>query len=110
MIGEWQVELEKARRARQMGNEGRARVCARRAAGAAARDFLTRRGARPRTASAYDALRVLEEFPGLAPDLKAAASRLTLRVDEEFALPPGVDLIAEAEKLIEALKERGSKR
>jgi len=102
------MELENARRARSEGNEGRARVCARRAAGAAARDFLTRRGVRMRTASAYDALRMLEQFPGLAPDLKSAASRLTARVTEEFALPFEADLIAEAETLIAGLGKEAS--
>jgi hypothetical protein len=100
----WQAELENARSARSAGNEGRARVCARRAAGAAARDFLTRRGVRLRTASAYDALRALEQLPGLAADLRAAASRLTMRVNEQFALPIETDLIVEAERLIARLE------
>jgi hypothetical protein len=39
-----EAELEKADLARLSGNEGRARVCARRAAGIAARAFLTRHG------------------------------------------------------------------
>jgi hypothetical protein len=107
MIGNWQAELENARRARLNGNEGRARVCARRAAGMAARDFLTRRGVRQHTVSAYEALRALEQFPGLAPDLQAAASHLTLRVSEEFILPVDVDLIAEAQKLIDRLENHG---
>lgn len=102
------MELENARRARSEGNEGRARVCARRAAGAAAREFLTRRGVRLRTASAYDALQMLGQFPGLAPDLKSAASHLTARVTEEFALPFEADLIAEAETLIAGLGKDAS--
>jgi hypothetical protein len=107
MTGNWQVELENARRARMNGNEGRARVCARRAAGMAARDFLTRHGGQQRTVSAYDALLTLEQFPGLAPDLQTAASHLTLRVSEEFILPVEVDLIAEAQKLIDRLENHG---
>lgn len=107
MNANWKAELEDARRARLEGNEGRARVCARRAAGGAAREFLTRRGVRLRTASAYDALLALAQFPGLAPDLRMAASHLTLRVTEAFSLPIAVDLIAEAEKLIEAMEIHG---
>jgi hypothetical protein len=42
-------EFELAERARANGNEGRARVCARRAAGIAAREYLTRKGARPQS-------------------------------------------------------------
>ncbi len=98
-----EVELAAAEAARAAGNEGRARVCARRAAGLAALDFLARRGARS-GASAYDALQSLASLPGLDPGLAAAAGRLTRRVDEDFRLPPEVDLIAEASRLIEGLR------
>jgi hypothetical protein len=94
-----EAELEQAERARLNGNEGRARVCARRAAGAAARLFLTRHGIRPRDSSAYTALQALVEFPGLAPDLRLAASHLITRVTEEFKLPMDADLISDARKL-----------
>jgi hypothetical protein len=96
-------ELEKAERARQAGNEGRARVCARRAAGLIARDFLARHKQQLRNTNAYAALQALVEFPGLAPDLREAAIHLTTRVDEAFHLPVNVDLIADARKLIGGL-------
>jgi len=96
-------ELEKARTARATGNEGKTRVCARRAAGIAARDFLIRHGVRVVRSSAYVALQELAAFPGLAPDLKQAATNLTLRVNVEFSLPDYIDLIAEARKLIGGL-------
>ena len=98
-----EAELEKATRARLAGNEGRARVCARRAAGLAARVFLTRHGVRLRDASAYAALQALVEFPGLAPDLRIAALHMTARVTEEFTLPVDADLISDARKLIGGL-------
>ena len=94
------AELEKAERARLSGNEGRARVCARRAAGTAARDFLTRHGVGLRNTSAYAALQALAEYPGLAPDLRVAALHLTTRLTETFTLPMDADLIADARKLI----------
>ena len=97
------AELERAEAVRAAGNEGRARVCARRAAGMAARDFLTRHEVRPRSGSAYGSLQTLATFPGLAPHLKQAALHLTMRVTEEFALPVKADLIAEARKLIVGL-------
>jgi hypothetical protein len=97
------VELEQAQAARLTGNEGRARVCARRAAGIAARDFLTRNRVPLRGQSAIDALRALAEFPGLAPDLATAAVHLTVRVTEEFVLPMDADLIADARLLCERL-------
>jgi hypothetical protein len=102
------AELELARAARQAGNEGRARVCARRAAGLAARDFLDQNGhpARDRdhTGSAYAALQTLAALPGLTPELVQAALHLTKRVSGEFQLPAGIDLIAEANILIGGLK------
>lgn len=105
------AELKQADAARSAGNEGRARVCARRAAGIAAREFLLRHGIRPpdvaqrrtRVGSAYDALQTLAAVPGLDPELKQAAVHLTLRVNEDFTLPVKVDLIAEARKIVEGL-------
>lgn len=96
-------EFELARRARERGNEGQARVCARRAAGIAARDYITRRGIHPRSASAYDLLNLLKDDPLLSPDLKLIADHLTLRVTEEFKLPVEADLVAEARKLCNEL-------
>jgi HEPN domain-containing protein len=96
-------EFELAERARSNGNEGRARVCARRAAGIAAREYLTRKGERPRSTSAYDVLNLLKDDPHLPPDLKLIADHLTLRVTEEFKLPVEADLIAEARELCSEL-------
>jgi len=100
---EMQAEFERAERARARGNEGQARVCARRAAGIAAREYLTRRGEKVRTPSAYDLMNILKDDPHLSPDLKLVADHLTLRVTEEFKLPVNVDLVAEARKFCEEL-------
>ena len=99
-----EAELEHAERACMAGNAGRARVCARRAAGIAARNFLTRHGLRLRDRSAYTALQALAEFPGLAPDLRIATLHLVTNVTEEFTLPMDADLIADARKLIGGLE------
>jgi len=96
-------EFELAERARAKGNEGQARVCARRAAGVAVREYLTRTGIRPQSTSAYDLLNLLKDDPLLAPDLKLIADHLTLRVTEEFKLPVDADLVAEARKLCDEL-------
>ena len=104
---DWQsqieAEFEKAGQARSRGNEGQARVCARRAAGIAIREYLTRQGIRPPSVSAYDLLNLLKEDSHLSPDLKMIAYHLTLRVTEEFKLPVNVDLVAEARKFCEEL-------
>jgi HEPN domain-containing protein len=109
----WQLEIEaefeKAEQARARGNEGQARVCARRAAGIAIREYLTQRGIRPPSTSAYDLLNLLKEDPSLSPALKRIADHLTLRVTEEFKLPVDADLVAEARKFCEELNEIDSR-
>lgn len=97
------AEFERATSARQRGNEGQARVCARRAAGIAIREYLTRRGRRVTSASAYDLLNALKDDPHLPPDLKPVLEHLTVRVTEEFDLPVEADLVAEARRLCETL-------
>src|SRR5512146_2382664 len=98
-----QAEFEKAFQARERGNEGQARVCARRAAGIAIREYLTRQGIRPPSTSAYDLLNLLKGDPRLSPDLRRIADHLTLRVTEEFKLPVDADLVAEARRFCEDL-------
>ena len=100
---EIQAEIERAEAARERGNEGQARVCARRAAGIAAREYLARRGEIVRTPSAYDLLNLLKDDPHLPPDLKQIAEHLTLRVNEEFKLPVNIDLIVESKKFCEEI-------
>ena len=104
---EWQDQLQKeferAEQARAKGNEGQARVCARRAAGIAIREYLTRQGIRPSSPSAVDLLNLLKDDPLLSPDLKLIVEHLTLRVNEEFKLPVNLDLVAEAKTLCSEL-------
>ena len=106
-MDDWKLELKseflRAARARERGNEGQARVCARRAAGIAIREYLIGGGNRVPTASAYDLLNLLKEDPHLAPGLGSILDHLTVRVTEEFKLPIDVDLIAEARVLCTAL-------
>jgi HEPN domain-containing protein len=104
---DWQTqieaEFEKAEQARGRGNEGQARVCARRAAGIAIREYLLRRGIHPPSVSAYDLLNLLKEDTRLSPHLKRIADHLTLRVTEEFKLPVDADLVAEARRFCDEL-------
>ena len=104
---DWQaqidVEIERAEQARGRGNEGQARVCARRAAGIAVREYLIRQRIRPPSVSAYDLLNLLKEDPHLSPDLKRITDHLTMRVTKEFKLPVDADLIAETRKFCREL-------
>ena len=106
-MADWQdkidLEFQRADAARAKNNEGQARVCARRAAGIAVREYLTRNGTSPQTASAYDLLNLVKDDPHLSPDLKLIADHLTLRVTEEFKLPVDADLVAEARTLCDEL-------
>jgi len=101
--GNLQKEFDLAERARARNNEGQARVCARRAAGIAIREYLARKGIRPLSTSSYDLLNLLKDDPLLSPDLKLIVDHLTLRVTEEFKLPVDADLIAEARVLCDEL-------
>lgn len=98
-----EMEFERAVEARANGNEGQARVCARRAAGIAIRDYLTRKGISIPSQSAYDLLNLIKDDPLLPPDLKLVADHLTLRVTEEFKLPVDADLITESRLLCDWL-------
>jgi hypothetical protein len=104
---DWQVEFEAELRrgtlARARGNEGRARVCARRAAGIVAREYLAPKGVSRPNAGALDVLKTLRLDPALPPDAVPLIDHLTQRVDEAFLLPAGVDLIADARQLLSLL-------
>ena len=106
-MSDWKTKLENelqlAADARARNNEGRARVCARRAAGIAVREYLARRRIKTGSPSAYDLLKTLAEMPDIPAGARLAAEYLTLRVDEEFKLPAAVDLIHEARALCEQL-------
>lgn len=98
-----QRELAMAHQARGEGNEGQARVCARRAAGFAAEAYFQQRGFKPPAHNAYQLLERLREEEDLPDPVKDTLSLLTLRVNKAFELPPGVDLIRESKKLIRVL-------
>ena len=107
VMNNWQAKLQaefnRAAAARAKGIEGQARVCARRAAGIAIREYLARQGILAPGSSAVDLLNRIKEDPLLSPDLKQIVDHLTLRVTEEFKLPVNVDLVAEARRLCDSL-------
>jgi hypothetical protein len=92
-------ELENARIARKDGMEGRARVCARRAAGAAFAKLLSDNYQVPGV-SMMNALSLACENGRFPLEVQNAARRLTLSVDANHELPEKIDLIAEAETII----------
>ncbi len=107
----FQDELNIAKAARQAGNEGKARVCARRAAGIAIGEYLQRQGRPTPGPSALDRLQLLITLPDISARVTEIAGHLTLRVNEEFKLPINADLISETYELVELLlgDSRGEK-
>lgn len=95
-----QRELDMAHQAREEGYEGRARVCARRAAGFAVKHYLKQRDVKLPTNNAYGLLENLESTPGLPQEIQKSLQFLTLRVNEDHELPQEADLIQESKKLI----------
>jgi hypothetical protein len=108
----WQIahnEINKAYQARQNRNEGMARVCARRAAGAAVKGYLSANKIPIPTPTSIDLLqdrRALEHIP---QQLRSTMEHLTLRVGADHNLPAGIDLLSETTVLIETLQNLGSK-
>lgn len=98
--------MDRARLARAQGNEGRARVCARRAAGHAIRAYRETIVGKDVTYSAYGLLRWIASVPDLEEPLRACAERLAARVTPEHALPHPQDPLKDAARLIEGLIER----
>lgn len=96
-------ELSKAEQARIEGNEGMARVCARRAAGIAAGEYLRRRNLLSHPLSAYELLKYLQSLPDISPNIREVAGHFLLRITQDHTLPVEADLIAEARWLAREL-------
>jgi hypothetical protein len=96
-------EIERGWAARTAGNEGQARVCARRAAGVAIGEYLRQQGFAQPGSSAYTRLQYLCDLPGISIETKNICEHLLMRVDEGFALPVPIDLLTEAFRLAQAL-------
>ena len=89
-------ELEQAVRFRAEGRLGRARVCARRAAGWAIGPTYRRSTGDPPPSSAMVLLRWYRDFAEASDSLRRAAARLTTHVTEDHTLPHPEDPIDDA--------------
>jgi len=96
-------EMRQAEKARFDKNEGRARVCARRAAGILIGAYLSRRKIPKPGISVIERFRVLENLPDISTETKQIIHHLLLRVDHEHTLPAAVDLIVEVRQLEQEL-------
>ena len=89
-------ELLLAKQSRLEGNEGRARVCARRAAGAAVKEHLLSKGLIQNQENAIQSLQFLARMDTLPIRVQEAVDWLVQRVNQDHNMPPEVDLIHEA--------------
>ena len=96
-------ELDQAEAARKAGNEGMARVSARRASGIIIKGYLVRQGIYTSTPSAFERLEILIDLPYVTEQVKQVAVYFLLRVNPDYMLPVDVDLIAEARWLAQEL-------
>lgn len=97
-----EAEMSNAIRSREAGNEGRARVCARRAAGLAAAIYYEQWSPQAVGKSAYDLIKWLGEREELDVSLRAAAQRLIQKVRVDHTLPHQQDPLSDARTLISA--------
>lgn len=91
-------ELNTARQFRIAGNEGKARVCARRAAGKALKAAGISSGL------PLAAIRTWMETTNLPEDIRTACANLLRTVDDTYSLADGIDLLADAEVIIQFLR------
>jgi len=96
-------EITQAEEARRNQNEGRARVCARRAAGIVIGEYLARNGIPNPGVSVLDRLIELEKAPGMSQEIKQVIYHLSQRVNQQHILPIEADLIAEVRWLQQEL-------
>jgi hypothetical protein len=85
-----------AKAARLAGNEGKARVCARRAAGIVIGEHLMRRGISPINSSAFDRLRQIRTIDDVPCEIIQVVDHFLVRVDRSQNLPIQAALIEDA--------------
>lgn len=100
---EWEIqfeaEMERAQSARQTGNEGMARVCARRAAGIVVGRYFEQRGLPVPGPSAVDRLNYLAALTDTTPENREIIHHMLIKVTEKHTLPIEADLISDAQQL-----------
>jgi hypothetical protein len=99
----YEREILRGTAARTGGNEGMARVCARRAAGVLVRAYFDRSGRGAGGMSVLNLLTALRDSTVPPPGARELAGHFILQITEDHALPGDVDLIADAARLKEFL-------
>jgi hypothetical protein len=92
---EYKTEIERANASRLDGNEGMARVCARRAAGIVIGEYLNRLGYNGVSNSAYDRLALFTNLPEVDEKYREIAQHFLMKVNADYKSPMKVDLVNE---------------
>jgi hypothetical protein len=94
-------EFSVAARSRSAGNEGRVRVCARRAAGAAITYWLQEQEGEGQGVDAMTQLRAIQRDLSIPEGVREAATRLTTRITGQFEAPYPSDPLEDARVIID---------
>jgi len=108
-----EIELATAQAALQVGNDGKARVCARRAAGQALTWFLSEFPKGDWGKDAMQQLMHLRDDTSFPVEVREAAVRLTTKISQQFDYPFTNDPLADAQVIIlyvQSLMERHDDR
>jgi hypothetical protein len=96
---EFDNEISQGILAREKGNEGMARVCARRAVGILINEYFYNHGFEYQSTSAFDQLSRFTSLPEVDEQVKTICNHFLLKVDSNHNLPVGIDLLVEAQWL-----------
>jgi len=102
-INEYIHEINSAEAARAKGNEGKARVCARRAAGIIIGEYINRNGLNFTSNSAYDRLRFISTHHETPAEIREITRHFLVKIDTNNNLPIDADLIKDARMLLNLL-------
>ena len=107
MSNDWKTDFQKeistAKQARAQKNEGKSRVCARRAAGIVAKNYISDKYPDIQLMSAYEYLKYLLADPKILEETREVVNHFIIKVTPDYFLPIDADLIEDACWLSEAL-------
>ena len=99
-------EFSTAQEALKIGNDGKARVCARRAAGQAITWFLSEHPNAEWGRDAMTQLLHLKDDPAVSQEIRDAALRLTTKISGRFIYSFSSDPIADAGLIVDYFRKR----
>lgn len=102
---QFNAEIEMANNARAKGNEGMARVCARRALGLVIGEYFRKNNMTDPSPNAFDRIKTFINTPSIPEEYRKIATNFTVRVTPNFHLPIDIDLIEEVKLLRTKLLE-----